>query len=67
MTPTFNSAASMCAVLKTYGHIGNGTASLQNLITWFNQGGTMPLGGGSAPPNAVSDITAWQNAGAVCP
>lgn len=66
-SPTFTTAASMCAVLKTYGHIGNGTASLQTLITWFNQNGYMPPGGGPAPANAVTDITAWQNAGAICP
>jgi hypothetical protein len=56
----------MCAVLKQYGHIGNG-ASIMTLITWFNQGGYMPLDSSPAPANAVADITAWQNAGAVCP
>ena len=30
-------------------------------------GGTMPQGGGAVPTKAVSDITAWQTAGAVCP
>jgi hypothetical protein len=65
--PVFTTAASMCTVMKTYGHIGNGTASLQTLITWFNQGGYMPPGGGTAPANAVTDINNWQNAGAICP
>lgn len=66
-SPVFTTAASMCTVLKQYGHIGNGTASLQTLITWFNQNGYMPLDNSPAPANAVADITAWQNAGAVCP
>ena len=66
-SPVFTTAASMCTVLKQYGHIGNGTASLQTLITWFNQGGYMPLDTSPAPGNAVADITAWQNAGAACP
>ncbi len=65
-SPVFTTAASMCTVLKQYGHIGNG-ASLATLITWFNQGGYMPLDTSPAPANAVADITAWQNAGAVCP
>jgi len=66
-SPVFTTAASMCTVLKQYNHIGNGTASLQTLITWFNQGGYMPLDTSPAPANAVADITKWQNAGAACP
>ena len=66
-SPVFTTAATMCTVLKQYNHIGNGTASLQTLITWFNQGGYMPLDTSPAPANAVADITKWQNAGAVCP
>jgi hypothetical protein len=65
-SPPYNSAASMCSTLKTFRYIGNGSASLQTLIRWFNQGGSMPPTG-AAPANAVADITAWQNAGAVCP
>jgi hypothetical protein len=57
----------MCSALKSAGHISTGSATLQDLLTWFGGTGTMPLGGGAVPANAVSDITAWQNAGAVCP
>ncbi len=67
MQPSFSSASTMCSALKQVGYIQNGTASLQNLLTWFGKGGNMPQGGGATPPNAVADITAWQNAGAVCP
>jgi len=65
--PTINSAATLCVALKNSGYILNGSATLQNLLTWFGGSGNMPLGGGAGPANAVSDITAWQNAGAVCP
>ena len=65
--PTFNSAATLCAALKNSGYIGNGTATLENLLKWFNNGGGMPANNNPTPANAVADITAWQNAGAVCP
>ncbi len=66
-SPTISSAATLCAVLKSEGYIQNGTATLQDLLTWFGGSGYMPLGGGAGPAIAVQDITAWQNAGAVCP
>ena len=66
-SPAFSSAATLCATLKTWGYIGSGSATLQDLLTWFGGAGNMPLGGGSGPTNAVQDITAWQNAGASCP
>lgn len=65
--PAFNSAATMCSVLKSSHYIGAGSAGLSAVLAWFNQGGNMPANGNAAPPNAVADITAWQNAGAVCP
>jgi hypothetical protein len=37
------------------------------LISWFNKGGSMPENNNPAPANAVAEITAWQDAGAVCP
>jgi hypothetical protein len=57
----------LCTTLKNQGFIGSGTATLQNLLIWFGGNGNMPQSGGAAPANAVSDITAWQNASAVCP
>ena len=66
-TPTFNSASTLCSTLKSYGYIQTGSATLQDLLTWFGGSGNMPLVGGAVPANAVRDITAWQNAGAVCP
>ena len=66
-TPTFDSAATMCAALKTQGWIVTGTAGLEYLISWFGLGGAMPQNGGAAPANAVNDIMAWENARAVCP
>jgi hypothetical protein len=66
-SPTFSSAATLCTALKNAGYIQTGSATLQNLLTWFGASGNMPLGGGVGQPTAVKDITAWQNAGAVCP
>ena len=66
-SPTFNSAATLCTALKATGYIGNGTATLQSLLTWFGGSGSMPLTGGTPPANATKDILAWQNASAVCP
>ena len=65
--PAFSSALTLCATLKSTGYIQNGSATLQNLLTWFGGSGTMPLVSGANPGNAVQDITAWQNAGAICP
>ena len=65
--PPFNSAESMCSALKLQGYVVTGTAGLEYLIEWFGLGGTMPQTGGTPPPNAVSDIWAWENAQAVCP
>jgi len=66
-SPSFNSASTMCSALKSSGFIRTGSATLQNLLTWFGGTGSMPVGGGAAPANAVTDITAWQNSGAACP
>ena len=66
-SPSYNSASTMCSALKNRGFISNGTATLNLLLRWFNQGGTMPSNSNATPANAVADITAWQNAGAVCP
>ena len=63
----FNNATTMCSALKRAGYIGTGTASLDSLLSWFGTGGFMPANNNPAPANAVADITAWQNAGAVCP
>ena len=65
--PSFNSASTLCSALKSAGYIKNSSGTLQNLLTWFGGSGTMPQGGGAVPTKAVSDITAWQTAGAVCP
>ena len=64
---SFNSASTMCSALKKAGYIGAGTASLDTLLSWFGKGGNMPQNNNPKPANAVADITAWQNAGAVCP
>ena len=66
-SPSFNSASTMCSALKSTGYIRTGSATLQNLLTWFGGTGSMPMGGGAAPANAVADITAWQTSGAACP
>ena len=72
--PTFNSASSMCSVLETTNIPGmsgtiidHGTAHLEWLLDWFNSGGDMPYDSDTAPVNAVVDIIAWEQAGAVCP
>jgi hypothetical protein len=66
-SPVFDSAETLCAVLKSQGYIVHTVADLEYLIEWFGLGGTMPQGGGAPPPNAVNDILAWENAQAVCP
>jgi hypothetical protein len=53
--------------MKSIGIIGTGTASFDTLLKWFGKGGSMPDNNNAAPANAVADITAWTNAGAVCP
>ena len=64
-SPSFNSATTMCSALKTY---FGGTISFSSILIWLNRtNGNMPANGAAAPANAVADITAWQNAGAVCP
>jgi hypothetical protein len=64
-SPSFNSATTMCSALKTY---FGGTISFNSILTWLSRtNGNMPANGAAAPANAVADITAWQNAGAVCP
>jgi len=67
VSPTFTSASSMCSAMKSYGVIGNGTAHFETVLKWFNQNGIMPQNNNPTPANAVADITAWENAGAVCP
>jgi hypothetical protein len=64
VSPIFNSATTMCSALKSY---FGGTISFSSILTWMGKGGNMPANGAAAPANAVADITAWQNAGAVCP
>lgn len=66
-SPTFTNAASMCSAMKNNNVIGNGTASFDVVLKWFNKGGIMPRNNNATPPNAVADITAWEKAGAVCP
>jgi hypothetical protein len=63
--PKFSSASTMCTALKNAGYIGPGGMSF--LLTWFGQTGSMPINNNPTPPNAVADLTAWENAGAVCP
>jgi len=66
-SPAFDSAETLCAVLKSRGYIVHTVAGLEYLIEWFGLGGTMPQGGGAPPPGAVNDIMAWENAQAICP
>jgi hypothetical protein len=66
-SPSFTNASTMCSAMKNSGIIGNGTASFDSVLKWFNKGGIMPQNNNATPANAVADITAWEKAGAVCP
>jgi hypothetical protein len=64
----------MCSALETTSISGtsgtiidNGTAHLEWLLDWFNNGGDMPYDSDIAPANALADIITWEKAGAVCP
>lgn len=67
ISPSFTNASSMCSAMKNSNVIGNGTASFDVVLKWFNKGGIMPQNNNATPANAVADITAWEKAGAVCP
>jgi|GEM_PF-6842028 len=64
-SPAFNSAASLCTVLTSWGYI-QGAQSMKDLLTWFNSGGNMPLGGGTSLPSATNDISAWETKDGKC-
>lgn len=62
----FNDATTMCTTLKNLGYIPGQLNVV--LSTWFGGNGLgMPQNSNPTPANAVADITAWQNAGSVCP
>jgi hypothetical protein len=39
---------------------------MKDLLTWFNTGGNMPLGGATSLPSATKDISAWETADGKC-
>lgn len=43
------------------------TSASGSVLSWFNESGYMPQDTTAVPANAVKDIRAWANAGAVCP